>query len=1339
PTSCKAFSSTLLRSSISEYEYEFEFSYYIQTTCPYSHRRCHGNNVKRCSFLLVYLFICHGRKTKATVDNWQGSREFLQSKSKDSVAMNRKRSKDDEIPLTVTKSSILQETKERFDTLLKAALSQEDGIQKKSGKVGRKSLKGDFLKDVKPHKRRSKKKLSTSTQKLVTEDDHSTSSELDWPDNQNENSVNTSLEEVKDFTPISSSDEHNIPENSEDGNPPKTKVLIHSHSSLTERANSTPKKRDTFSITPSRDESRESRETTSSRVSSPDSVMTAIEAASPSKTIQLTLSGTSSPRGNNVEEYELKPLKGLSASYEEIDETSLDKTDDRFNQNSARGMNNAASYEEILEDPKSHQEKVESESNLGLSDRHTRSKKLKKNKPQLPPHKPRRREDGSTDTSSNDLIPTDSRHKKRRVAHTQKRSKSIVNDSENSQAVVQYTYEKIIGITIHRCDTLKIDSLIQHPMVRVHILDTKTGEYLKKSQSGRNVSYYQEGPRIDYIQPLTCQPCTFKDPRSLTPIWEETLLFNEDIKHILQPQASILILFEVLDCVSVDVAISKYEKLGTESGWHRIAWAFLKPRGANDILNIDKKLRLQLYKPRSEKTIRNNQNACDKCDVYRWWSKGGWIHYPSTLHITVHSLPLPSDVTPALRSYFALQPEQISESTNVSDDDEDAENTGTSRRIASSHRNSSRSLKDEVVWSRLPLQSCKIPNEKFLDLPSGLNGSFSIKYSHHGLYLAVTGTIHNIHSIHVYRVLDGTEVVRFQGHPGLIYSLDWSLNDQLLLSASADCTACVWSVKSKKISPMQMLPHPSFVYCAVFLSTKPLSLATGCCDQIIRIWRENSELSTFELKQEINGHEGYVSTLCVNSNGNLFSGDSNGQIRIWQYNTEGILSEIRVLTVRELKGVILNHLILHPGGKRMLVLARDSLLRMIDIGTGVAIQWFKGALNHRIHSKACITPCGGLVFSPSEDGSFYVWNADTGQLMTSYSAIFQATHHAISLRNSGHKPESSTFILSGAVDYHPFDHIAAFSVYGIHAPVAICKYNRESSGKDVGLQGQQEVDRHVPIDTFAKSAQIVAKVKRTQTKLTEASKKDLIPSGGASIFESNPECEDEGLKKNQHLSYIIKQLDYVLHLGRLSKQEQLDKLARKQSDPSSPGTSIDSLRAGSSPTAPITHVEKYSKHKSKADTEIAYSVPHSNVTERVQDNSPINVSLVGEMPSMQNSRKANFSSTVELHYVEEKQPPRPMPRQRKLKSLRQNGKQLPAADLSTTDTSILSSESEDTKTVTTTVPAQLFNVNEVKDAPNLNSKLETNNRVRVEHYNPAFSSFDSDSETRVGKVNDFMV
>ena len=45
----------------------------------------------------------------------------------------------------------------------------------------------------------------------------------------------------------------------------------------------------------------------------------------------------------------------------------------------------------------------------------------------------------------------------------------------------------------------------------------------------------------------------------------------------------------------------------------------------------------------------------------------------------------------------------------------------------------------------------------------------------------------------------------------------------------------------------QMLPHPSFVYCALFVPGNSLSLATGCCDKVIRLWRKSNDILHFEV------------------------------------------------------------------------------------------------------------------------------------------------------------------------------------------------------------------------------------------------------------------------------------------------------------------------------------------------------------------------------------------------------------------------------------------------------------------------------------------------------------
>lgn len=38
-------------------------------------------------------------------------------------------------------------------------------------------------------------------------------------------------------------------------------------------------------------------------------------------------------------------------------------------------------------------------------------------------------------------------------------------------------------------------------------------------------------------------------------------------------------------------------KYQADLGWHKVAWAFLKPFGTNGTTHVNRKLRLQLYRP----------------------------------------------------------------------------------------------------------------------------------------------------------------------------------------------------------------------------------------------------------------------------------------------------------------------------------------------------------------------------------------------------------------------------------------------------------------------------------------------------------------------------------------------------------------------------------------------------------------------------------------------------------------------------------------------------------------------------------------------------------------------
>jgi hypothetical protein len=101
-------------------------------------------------------------------------------------------------------------------------------------------------------------------------------------------------------------------------------------------------------------------------------------------------------------------------------------------------------------------------------------------------------------------------HKSRRESREVAVESALMTEEPKS---VELSYDKIVGIIIHRSECLQIDPLVQHPLVKVHLLDSSTGNYLKKSNLGRSVSFYFENQEVDYILPLMTEKFDYKERR----------------------------------------------------------------------------------------------------------------------------------------------------------------------------------------------------------------------------------------------------------------------------------------------------------------------------------------------------------------------------------------------------------------------------------------------------------------------------------------------------------------------------------------------------------------------------------------------------------------------------------------------------------------------------------------------------------------------------------------------------------------------------------------------------------------------------------------------------------
>ncbi|XP_022247251.1 jouberin-like isoform X2 [Limulus polyphemus] len=604
----------------------------------------------------------------------------------------------------------------------------------------------------------------------------------------------------------------------------------------------------------------------------------------------------------------------------------------------------------------------------------------------------------------------------------------------------------ILGIIVHHSDQLKSDPLLSNPAVRIHIVDMNSGKYLKKLHESRPVAFYYETQRnVDYILPMMTQPYDICKKKSLTPFWEELLIWNEDFDYFLQDDPKTLVIFEILDVISSSRLGSQFRYLQGNQGCSKIAWAFLKLVGANGSHNTERKVRLQLYRP----PFRSFQLRQGSVEVYQWWSRLSRVIYPATLYVTVKSLVPPEAVEPSLRSFLPMQ--QESGHTTFEDMQQKLNSSAVTTYsngecVISTKKKSTASALLE--WMRLPGQACKVPSTQILRLPSSQRGCFVVKFSNNGRRLAAGCLSLKACEIVLYEIPSGNQETKFSGHSGNIYDLDWSSDDCYLLSASADGTVRIWNTETLSSFPLAILPHPSYVYSARFHPHISNIVVSAGFDHVLWVWKMLSPGEEQpELVQELEGHHSMVNSLCWDSSQNkLYSADGDGMIIAWKAgpcteNEYKQWTKEKVVNLPELKGVPLNSLSLHPSRRKLLVSCRDGSLRLIDMNVDIVVQHFTGIVNFHHLLRACLSPCGGLVFSGGEDGPVHVWNTNTGDKLTVFT-------------NLPYKQPVT------CVDYHPLEHMFAMCAPEEEAPVLVFKYSPKEALLGVGITPKSSTPKH---------------------------------------------------------------------------------------------------------------------------------------------------------------------------------------------------------------------------------------------------------------------------------------
>jgi hypothetical protein len=98
---------------------------------------------------------------------------------------------------------------------------------------------------------------------------------------------------------------------------------------------------------------------------------------------------------------------------------------------------------------------------------------------------------------------------------------------------------------------------------------------------------------------------------------------------------------------------------GNDAGWYKLAWGFLKPVGANGVLlNIERKIRLQLYKP----VKLRQREILEGPEVYSWWKCDRKQKlFNTTLYVTVKGVNPPYSSNANLKQLLIMRKEELTE------------------------------------------------------------------------------------------------------------------------------------------------------------------------------------------------------------------------------------------------------------------------------------------------------------------------------------------------------------------------------------------------------------------------------------------------------------------------------------------------------------------------------------------------------------------------------------------------------------------------------------------------------------------------------------------------------
>jgi WD40 repeat protein len=225
--------------------------------------------------------------------------------------------------------------------------------------------------------------------------------------------------------------------------------------------------------------------------------------------------------------------------------------------------------------------------------------------------------------------------------------------------------------------------------------------------------------------------------------------------------------------------------------------------------------------------------------------------------------------------------------------------------------------------------------------------------------------------IRLYDFASGKLVALLKGHSNVVHALAFSSDGKRLISGGSDEWAIIWDVEGRKLLH-RLQGHTAQIYAVAFTPDGERAV-TGSYDSTLRLWR----VSDGGLIAELKGHKDKITrALAVrSSDGIIASGDSTGEIRLWDGKGGQFL---RSLNQRGAVGVLR----FSPDGQRLLSTCGygygcGRVQRVWQVATGEELVAYRGHDN--TVNAAAISPDGRLAATGGgSNHEIHLWRLETG-------------------------------------------------------------------------------------------------------------------------------------------------------------------------------------------------------------------------------------------------------------------------------------------------------------------------------------------------------------------------